>query len=250
MKRICIVLGLLLILCACEKQVPAVTTIAPETTAVGVTTVAPTTTAVTAGNDDGYDALYLSDVDFDAYRDQLTEEEYTALALYLPVLQGDKTFAWQSGWSDRAAQEVDIAGFHAGLWKGIENPSAELTPYGFTLFDIVGDDGLELILWVQDKGHHKLLLHHTQDRIYGIDYPVRWFSPVCYGLYAGSAGAAAGSYHALRFADGAFTHESIAEWDDNTETYSVNGEAVQKDAFYAWEQTLPTIPEKLILFEK
>ena len=244
MKRICIVLSVLLILCACEGQMPTVTTETPATTAVSETT------AIDPSGSYGYDGVYLSEGDFAAYRDQLTEEEYMALVLYLPVLRGEKPFIWQSGWTDRAVQEVDISGFHAGLWKGIEDTTAELMPYGFSLLDIVGDGGLELILWVRDIGYHKLVLHHTQDRIYGIDYPVRWFSPVGYGLYAGAGGAETGSYHSLSFTDGTFTQKSIAEWDNESETYSVNGEALQKDAFYAWEQTLHTTPEKLILFEK
>ncbi len=228
MKRICIVVSLLLLLCACERQMPATTT-------ASVTTAVPEISTVTEK-----DILCLSEVDFSDYRDQLTEEEYTALELYLPVLRGEEAFWWQSEQIERATREVDISGFHAALWEGVVNPTAELMPYAFALFDIVGDSGLELLLWVGDLGHHKLVLHHTQDSVYGIDYPVRWFDPVGYGVYTGSGGAAVGSYYSLRFKNGRFIEERIADWDNDAETYILQDETVSKDIFVAWEETVAT----------
>lgn len=235
MKKICITVCLLLLLCACGEQAPVATTDVSVTTETPATAVSFETTTVTEK-----DILYLSEVDFSAYRDQLTEEEYAALELYIPVLQGEKTFQWQSGPFGQAMQEVDIFGFHTELWEGVERPAVELMPYAFSLLDIVGDDGLELVLWVCDLGHHKLVLHHAQDSVYGIDYPVRWFDPVGYGVYAGSGGAAAGSYHSLRFENGRFIEERIADWDNDAETYVLQDETVSKDVFAAWEETVAT----------
>lgn len=250
MKKLCCILMLLLLtLCACEGQTAQTTDATDPTTAVTTTmqTTEVTTDAVTevtavteaTATEPARDYLYLSEVDFSAYKDAMTTEEYAALASYIPVLQGEKTFVWQSSWLDRTVQAVDISDFHAALWEGKENPSAELIPDRFTLLNIVGDDSPELILWVRDIGYHQLVLHLTEDgTYYGIDYPIRWFEPVGYGVYSASGGAASGSYYTLQFADGVFTQERTAEWDNDNGTYVLNGETVDKAAFDSWEKAL------------
>lgn len=259
MKKLCFILMLLLLtLCACEGQTAQTTDVTDPTTAVTTTmqTAEVTTDAVTETTEvtvtaPERDYFYLSEVDFSEYKDAMTADAYAALASYIPVLQGEKTFVWQSSWLDRTAQEVDISDFHAALWEGKENPSAELMPDRFTLLNIVGDDDPELILWVRDIGYHQLVLHLAEDgTYYGIDYPIRWFEPVGYGVYSVSGGVASGSYYALRFADGAFAQEKTAEWDNDNGTYFLNGEAVEKTAFDSWEKALNISDPKWIECKK
>ena len=162
---------------------------------------------------------YLKDIDWESFRTRVSEEDYQALQKYLPVLTGEE-FIWiyRSGEGEEpdtyVHDKVQIS-IREMVRKELEENGLkeEEAVVDSILFADVFQSGSENVcLLLRHLGWYWLILHEEDGVIYGIDMPVRWFEGVQKdGLYYGSGGAGYTYYHRMKFEDGDYIVEDIAE---------------------------------------
>ena len=97
------------------------------------------------------------------------------------------------------------------------------------VFDLDGDGVQELIL-ESVPGPMFLILHREKEEFYGWEQGYRGFEALqTNGVYIGSGGAGANSWMTIRFEDGNWVEQVLAE--EDWAAYYLHGEAVEEDEF-------------------
>ena len=192
----------------------------------------------------------LASVDFSAFQDTMSPEEWEGLCLYLPVLEEDAAFHWIVGTeltedalyhkTSEGVQEqgtVTLAEFHKARWAWNSEAPEELVLNRLAVQDVDGDGVPELVMLFEELGWYYLIFHQEGETFYAVEFPIRWFEDLRQnGVYIGSGGAGSSWYYRMSFRDGVFEQQELGhreEWASGGE-YELDGEAVTKADFDAW----------------
>lgn len=194
--------------------------------------------------------VHITDLDLSSYEGELSPEEWEALQGFFPVLNNEvPMLAAHLPFEESVTptEEVffyDIFDVYATARDF--SPTDQQQMMSFTLIPVTGE-GLDLILAMNELMGWYLLIHREGEQFYAVYMPIRRFDLQTDGLYMGSGGAAVAYYHRLRFANGTFTEELLAntdwgEWDEEGHYlgyFAIGGEEVTEAEFNAWrEETL------------
>lgn len=189
----------------------------------------------------------VSQLDYNSFQRRMTEEEWEAFSQYFPVLKEGASFEmtyygagtklnrkgepagedeWGAAYRYTPREVLDIRGW-AGRYSidGID----EMKIKEVSVFDLDGDGVLELILQWTPVGDF-LILHREGERFHGFWSMCRGFEMLqTNGVFVGSSGAGSNSWHRLKFEDGNWVMEKLAEEDWGK--YWLKGEAVEENTF-------------------
>ena len=192
----------------------------------------------------------LASVDFSAFRDTMTPEEWEGLSRYLPVLEEDAVFHWINGVElaedapyhktsegVRELGTVTLAEFHKARWAWNGEAPEELVLNRLAVRDTDGDGVPELVMLFDELGWYYLIFHQEGETFYAAEFPIRWFEDLRQnGVYLGSGGAGSSWYYRMSFRGGVFEQQELGhreEWATGGE-YELGGEEVTKEAFDTW----------------
>ena len=193
------------------------------------------------------DFVRVSEMDYDSFQERMTDEEWEGFLQYIPVLKENVSFYCADvgerecfdkdgepvGIDDHgtlicyASQRVtDMAHYVKELEEdGIE----ERLIREVRVFDLDGDGVQELIL-ESTPGTFFLILHREKEEFYGWEQVYRGFEALqTNGVYIGSSGAGANSWLSMRFEDGNWVEQVLAEEDWGS--YYLHGEVVEEEEF-------------------
>lgn len=195
-----------------------------------------------------YEPTEVSLLDYDSFRRRMTEEEWEGFSQYFPVLQEGVAFELAvSGSPTELNREGEIAKEGESVVFYRHTPEETTTVSGFVedyarggvveamrirevrVFDLDGDGTQELILEWTPAGDY-LILHRENEDFYGYTLVYRGFEMLqTNGVYIASGGASYHCWRQIRFEDGSWVEELLAEqeWD----CYYLKGEAVDEDTF-------------------
>ena len=178
-------------------------------------------------------------VNFIAYENILSADDYKALSEFFPVLlEGEEMQVADAPRSDEtwAPQVTTLEGFR----KESETMSMYAQPpkvSSFALCDMDRDGEKELILSFDDNIGTYLLLHKSDSGYLGVVLFERWLQVLqTNGVYMGSGGAATISYNRMTFENDAVQTEILANEDGWGEEhkYWIGEEEVSKEEYNTW----------------
>lgn len=185
----------------------------------------------------------IQNVDWSAYEEVMTAEEYVVLQEYLPVLMNETSFEWVVGMNLEIPHRiVTMEEFQNTLIESYEEPW-NLRLDAVKICDLDANGTEELILVFRDFGWFYLILNHDGEMFYGLELGIRWFEGLqSNGVYIGSGGAAWNYYYQMTFEKGIFEATSLGhtEFDNelNCEIYFIGEEQVDEDTFWEWESNI------------
>ena len=187
----------------------------------------------------------LSEVDWAAFQSAMSQEEYEALQSYLPVLTGQKEFLWvrqPDGTTEESPSPpgtVTIDAFRQTICK-----EEELLILGVGTPDLEGDGTRELVLYLENRAGHFLILHQEEDAFYATDRTIRAFNILqTNGVYHTSSSSVDGDWRRMDCRGGAFTEEILGHIQPNKDPesraenylcYYIGEEMVDRDTFDQW----------------
>lgn len=189
----------------------------------------------------------IRNVDWEAYQEVLTDEEYAALQGFFPVLEGRVSFTWTvdaytyEQQIDKRRVSMDEFRYILDneLWEADYDPD-ELWIESIALCDLDGDGDRELILLLENIGGHYLILKKEDGRYYGTNRVYRGFESLqTNGVYEGSGGAAYSYYYRMVFEEETFREVLLGytDWDDKENTgiyYMGDVETADEEVFQEW----------------
>lgn len=193
------------------------------------------------------DFVKVSEMDYESFQDRMNDEEWEGFLQYLPVLKENVAFHYSDAgdcmYFDKDGEPVS-AGGHGSLICYTSREVTDMARYvkrfeedgieeclirEVRVFDLDGDGVQELILEFV-PGPIFLILHREKEDFYGWEQVYRGFEALqTNGVYIGSGGAGANSWMSIRFEDGNWLEQVLAEEDWGA--YYLHGEAVEEDAF-------------------
>lgn len=193
------------------------------------------------------DFVKVSEMDYDSFQDRMTGEEWEGFLQYLPVLKENVAFHYSDAgdcvYFDKDGEPVS-AGGHGSLICYTSKEMTDMARYvkrfeedgieerlicEVRVFDLDGDGVQELIL-ESVPGPVFLILHREKEAFFGWERVYRGFEALqTNGVYIGSGGAGANSWMSMRFEDGNWLEQVLAEEDWGA--YYLDGEAVEEDEF-------------------
>lgn len=199
---------------------------------------------------DYYEAIEVSQLDYDSFESRMSDEEWEGFKLYFPILKENVSFQLadyrhftelnKDGEAAKDGEKVvfyryiseevtDINSYAKGSASdGIE----EMMIWEVRVFDLDGDGVQELILEWSPVGDF-LILHRENEDFYGWNIVYRGFNKLqTNGTYISSSGASSNYYCCIRFDNGSWLEENLFEEDGDE--YYMNGEPTDKDTF--WQQ--------------
>lgn len=193
------------------------------------------------------DLVKVSEMDYDSFQERMTDEEWEGFLQYLPVLKENVSFYCADvGYRVCFNKDGEPVGIddHGTLRRYTSKRVTDMAHYvkefeedGFEerlirevrVFDLDGDGVQELIL-ESVPGPMFLILHCEKEEFYGWEQVYRGFEALqTNGVYIGSGGAGANSWMSIRFEDGNWLEQVLAEEDWGA--YYLHGEAVEEDEF-------------------
>ena len=189
----------------------------------------------------------IRNVDWEAYQEVLTDEEYAALQGFFPVLEGRVSFTWTvdaytyEQQIDKRRVSMDEFRYILDneLWEADYDPD-ELWLESIALCDLDGDGDRELILLLENIGGHYLILKKEDGRYYGTNRVYRGFESLqTNGVYEGSGGAAYSYYYRMVFEEETFREVLLGytDWDDKENTgiyYMGDVKTADEEVFQEW----------------
>lgn len=211
------------------------TQVTRPTTARKTTAAATTTTRAVHPE---WRGVEISTVDFGAYENSLSREDWLALSSYFPVLLDGAVFRWTAWDYKGEPEDIPLSGLLTNSHSYLRH-SDTLLLNSFTLFDMDGDGVKELILCFGNWYEHFLILHREGNAFYGADRVLRAFEGLqTNGVFYGANGA----YLKISFVEGKFSEEVLAEREgDGTgegQHYYIGDQEVDEDAFQTWEKEI------------
>ena len=202
-----------------------------------------------AASEEGSAGL-LTSVDFSAFRDTMSPEEWEGLSRYLPVLEEEAVFHWINGTEltedapyhktsegVREQGTMTLAEFHKARWAWSGEAPEELMLNRLAVRDTDGDGVPELVMLFDELGWYYLIFHQEGEIFYAVEFPIRWFEDLRQnGVYLGSGGVGSSWYYQMSFWGGVFEQQELGhreEWATGSE-YELDGEQVTKADFDAW----------------
>lgn len=191
--------------------------------------------------DDLSQGIPYDQIDWDAYRYKLPDDDYKTLQEYRPVLDGKKSFSWCE---ERIGEGKSTKSVEVTLPEFFEkfNTDAEMKDITFLLdyiqfCDVTQDGSKELVLAFDTYGYFFLILHKENDSFHGIDFAVRCFQGLSKNGVYGSHGGQSRAYYQLRFADGAFTQTYLGGYDSYKKLkFFIKDKEVTEETFLKWEK--------------
>ncbi|MDE7478560.1 MAG: hypothetical protein K2M91_11535 [Lachnospiraceae bacterium] len=196
---------------------------------------------------DYYGAVEMSELDYNSFRDRMTDEEWEGFEQYFPIIRENVPFYYADGVDfpdlnkdGEPAKKNEYVMFTRYTPKEVTDITHYLKEFAddgikerlicnISVFDLDGDGVQELILETA-PGTMFLILHHENEDFYGWEVGYRGFESLqTNGVYIGSSGAGANIWMCIRFDNGNWLEERLAEedWGD----YYLHGEAVDEDTF-------------------
>lgn len=218
----------------------ASTTQVTRPTTARKTTAAATTTTQAVHPE--WRGVEISTVDFRAYENSLSREDWLALSSYFPVLLDGAVFRWTAWDYKGEPEDIPLSGLLTNSHSYLRH-SDTLLLNSFTLFDMDGDGVKELILCFGNLDAHYLILHREGNAFYGADRVLRGFlSLQTNGVFYGSSGVFNGDYCKLIFQNNKFYEQTLAKRvGDGTEAgqkYYIGDREVNEDEFTSWEKEI------------
>lgn len=192
-------------------------------------------------------AVPVSQMDYDSFRNRMTAEEWEGFEQYFPVLKENVPFELADfGYytmldrDGKVTEEEEEAVFYrydprevTDLCRYVtayaENDIEEMMIREIRIFDLDGDGIQELILEWTPVGDY-LILHCENEKFYGWEIMYRSFEILqTSGIYLSSGGAACNHWQHIRFDQGSWLEEELAaeDWGE----YFIGGEPVEEAAY-------------------
>lgn len=178
-----------------------------------------------------YEPVSFSEIDYDSFEKRMTEEEWESLQIYFPVLREGVPFEWtdfgsqtalnsdgtvKENGEERAASYRYIPGGITDLEKfseTYETDEAEVKVIEVSLCDLDEDGTQELIMELTPVRDF-LILHHENGNFYGFYIMYRGFESLqTNGVYISSGGAGYNEWKKIRYENGIWMEEILAEMD-------------------------------------
>lgn len=197
---------------------------------------------------DDFGPATISQIDYDSFQSRMTDEEWNGFQQYFPVLKENASFEltdfenytalYKNGelfeqihpgaafYRYDSKETTDLSRYTMAY---AENDMDEMMIQKIRIFDLDGDGTQEMILEWTPAGDI-LILHCANEKFYGWETVYRGFEVLqTNGVYISSGGAACNSWHHIRFDNGGWIEDVLAEmcWDE----YYIGGEAVDEDTF-------------------
>lgn len=206
---------------------------------------------------DDFGPVKISQIDYDSFQSRMTDEEWTGFQQYFPVLKENASFELtEFGYSPmhhytaygKDGEIMDEEGHpDAAFYRYEPTEMTDLCQYmlpltedtiremmldNIRIFDLDGDGIQELILQWTPFGD-VLVLHCENEKFYGWETVCRGFQLLrTNGIYISSGGALCNSWHQIRFDNGIWIEDTLAEMCQDE--YYIGGESVDEDTF--WQQ--------------
>lgn len=223
---------------------------------------------------DSDEPVAVSKLDYDSFQSRMTDEEWTGLLQYFPVLKENVDFRL-ADWSNDEALNVDgeiaeegepiifyrytpekITNINAYVMKYVDDSDdgiGEMLIREVRVFDLDGDGVQELILEWTPVGDY-LILHREDEDFYAWEIMYRGFEMLqTNGIYINSGGAASNRWCLMRFGNGVWMEERLGEEDWGK--FHLHGEEVDEETFrqqidgYRAEDVIGYVPKKCLALD-
>lgn len=111
--------------------------------------------------------------------------------------------------------------------------------------DLDGDSSMELVLYLENRAGHHLILHREGDIFYGTDRTIRAFNCLqSNGMYTASSSSSWTDWRRMDCQGGAFTEEILGSIrpneqsgtaTENFQCYYIGEKPVDRETFLQWE---------------
>lgn len=187
----------------------------------------------------------LSEVDWTAFQSAMCQEEYASLQSYLPVLTDQQEFLWSEDgarWFPKDPPSPYPATIE--MFRQTIAGDQELLILGIGAPDLEGDGTRELVLYLENRAGHFLILHQEGDTFYATDRTIRAFNILqTNGVYHTSSSSVTGDWRRMDCRGGAFTEEILGRIQPNEDPetraesdlcYYIGEEMVDRETFDQW----------------
>lgn len=195
----------------------------------------------TYGGNSGQNRSFIMDVDWEAYGQILSDEDYAVLERYFPVLREETPFTWTvnaySYEEEIEKRSVTLDEFRYMLndeWGDPRYVPDKLRLESIAFCDVDRDGNREVVLCINNFGGHYLILKLENGMYYGTDAVYRGFEALqTNGVYVGSDGAMDNSFFQLDFKEGVFREELLGRACENS-YYMGEEQTTDEAVFREW----------------
>ena len=193
---------------------------------------------------DFYEAVGVSELDYDSFQSRMTDEEWNGFQQYFPILKenavfhysGDEEILNKNGEPLKEGEYRLYARYKSNETMDINRfaesycgDDIKMEVEDIRVFDLDNDGVQEMIIQWTPVGD-LLILHCENGEFYGWATSYRCFEGLqTNGVYISSGGAGSNCWKRIRFDDGSWLEEVLLEEDWGE--YWVGGEAVDADTF-------------------
>lgn len=195
----------------------------------------------TYGGNSGQNRSFIMDVDWEAYGQILSDEDYAVLEGYFPVLREETPFTWTvnaySYEEEIEKRSVTLDEFRYMLndeWGDPRYVPDKLRLESIAFCDVDRDGNKEVVLCINNFGGHYLILKLENGMYYGTDAVYRGFEALqTNGVYVGSDGAMDNSFFQLDFKEGVFREVLLGRACENS-YYMGEEQTTDEAVFREW----------------